>query len=371
MRWLLVVFVLLHGLIHLMGFAKAFGHAELPQLAAISRPMGVVWLAAALLSFATAVALLTWPRGWWALAGVAALVSQIAIASAWADARFGTVANVVLLVAAVYGFLTQGPFSFEAAFERDASLGLERTAGLGQAEMITEADLDAIPPPVQGYLRAIGVVGQPRVRNYQLRFRGRIRSAPEARWMPFTADQVSFADQPARLFLMRATMWGIPVQAFHRFVAGRASMRVRALGALTMVDAKGEVMDRSETVTLFNDMCLLAPGTLVGPNITWEPVDEHTARARFSNAGQTITATLVFDQSGLLVNFWSDDRSRSSPDGKSFTQLRFSTPLRDYRAYGPVRLARHGQARWRLPEGGEFVYGEFELVRVDYNAERM
>jgi hypothetical protein len=65
--------------------------------------------------------------------------------------------------------------------------------------------------------------------------------------MPFTADQVSFADQPGRLFLMDASMLGLPVQAFHRFAGGRATMRVKALGALTMVDARGEVMDRSET----------------------------------------------------------------------------------------------------------------------------
>ena len=97
-------------------------------------------------------------------------------------------------------------------------------------------------------------------------------------------------------------------------------------------------MDRAETVTLFNDMCLLAPGTLIDPGIAWEAVDATTARARFTNGGQTITATLLFDSAGQLTNFVSDDRSRSSPDG-TFTPRRFSTPLRDYRDFGPVRLA--------------------------------
>jgi len=189
--------------------------------------------------------------------------------------------------------------------------------------------------------------------------------------MPFTADQVSFADDPTRLFLMDASMRGLPVQAFHRFAGGKATMRVKALGALTMVDASGEVMDRSETVTLFNDMCLLAPGTLIAPNIQWETVDDRTARARFTNGSQAITATLFFGQDGLLENFVSDDRSRSMPDGKTFTQLRFSTPVRNYQTYGPLRLGRNGQARWRLPDGSEFVYGEFELLEADYNVDRL
>jgi hypothetical protein len=268
------------------------------------------------------------------------------------------------------GLLPRSPFGFRAAFEREARAGLARTAA-GPEVPITEADLEPLPPPVRRYLRAVGVVGRPHVRNYRLRFRGRIRSAPDARWMPFTADQVSLVHDPTRLFLMNARMRGLPVQAFHRYAGGRATMRVKALGVLTVADASGEVMDRSETVTHFNDMCLLAPGALVGPNIEWQAVDDRTARARFTHAAQTIAATLLFDDAGWLMNFVSDDRSRSSPDGKSFTPLRFSTPVRGYEDYGPVRLARWGEARWRLPESGEFVYGEFELLGAEYNGDRL
>ncbi len=260
----------------------------------------------------------------------------------------------------------QGPTSFRAQFERDVAAGLARPV---ETHVVTEADLTGLPEPVRRYLRATGVVGQPRVWNYRLRFRGRIRGAPGARWMPFEADQQSFADQPARLFLMRARMVALPVEAFHRLIGGRATMQVKIAGAIPMVDARGDVMDQSEAVTLFNDMCLLAPGTLLDPGIGWEQVDAHTVRARFAHGGHTISATLLFGDDGLLTNFISDDRSRSSPDGKVFTRLRFSTPVRDYRDFGSVRLAGHGEARWTLPEG-EFSYGEFDLQDVAYNVAR-
>jgi hypothetical protein len=184
--------------------------------------------------------------------------------------------------------------------------------------------------------------------------------------MPFEADQQSFADRPVRLFLMRARMLGLPVVAFHRLIDGRATMQVSIAGAIPIANAHGDEMDRSEAVTLFNDMCILAPGTLVEPGITWETVDSHTARAHFTNGDQTISATLLFDDDGLLVNFVSDDRSMASPDGALFTRLRFSTPLRGYRNFGPVRLAAHGEARWLLAEG-EFTYGEFDLQEIAYN----
>ncbi len=58
MRWVLIDLLLLHGLIHLMGFAKAFGYAELPQLTqSISREWGVLWLLARGLVVATAMML--------------------------------------------------------------------------------------------------------------------------------------------------------------------------------------------------------------------------------------------------------------------------------------------------------------------------
>lgn len=362
----LVVGVLaVHGLIHLMGFAKAFGFAELPQLTQpISRAWGLAWLAAAILVLVSAAMFGVGHRRFWLVGAAALCVSQAVIIVAWRDAWAGTVANVVLLLLVSHAWLTVGPRSFHAQFTRDAQAGLARPI---EAPLVTESDLAPLPGPVQRYLRQAGVVGQPRVRNYRLRFRGRIRSAPDSAWMPFEAEQQSFTDPPTRLFLMRARMFGLPVEAFHRLADGHATMQVKVVGLVPMVDARGDVMDRSETVTLLNDMCLLAPGTLLEPAIAWEPIDALTVRARLTNEGHTVTATLFFDEHGRLTNFESNDRSRLSPDGKTFTQLPFSTPVTGYRAFGATQLGARGDARYRLPEG-PFTYGEFEIVDVAYNA---
>jgi uncharacterized protein YjeT (DUF2065 family) len=102
---MIVLFALalvVHGVIHLLGFAKAFGLAELPQLTQpISQLLGVAWLAAALLFVVAGLSLFTWPRAWWVLAGVAVLVSMIAMVPSWTDARFGALANLIVLVGAI------------------------------------------------------------------------------------------------------------------------------------------------------------------------------------------------------------------------------------------------------------------------------
>jgi hypothetical protein len=322
----------------------------------------LLWLAAAIVTVAAAVAVIAWPRGLWLVGAAAAFLSQAAIATAWTDARFGTIVNLLLLAGATLGFLTEGPTSFRARMEGEARKGLARRAS---PVPVTEADLAPLPEPVRRYLRAAGVVGRPRPRAYRVHLHGRLRSGPDTPWMPFEVDQQSFVEPPTRLFLMHASMRGLPVEAFHRLAGGHATMQVKALGAIPIIDAAGPELDRSEAVTLLNDLALLAPGALLEPAVRWEPVDDRTARARFTNGAQSITATLHFGADGFLRDFESDDRSRASPDGKTFTRLRFSTPIESYRSFGPYRLPAVVEARWH-PPGGPFAYGEFEVVELAY-----
>jgi hypothetical protein len=63
MKWVIVALLVIHGAIHSMGFLKAYGIAELPQLRQpISPAMGRLWLAAAVLVLVTAACLAFAPR---------------------------------------------------------------------------------------------------------------------------------------------------------------------------------------------------------------------------------------------------------------------------------------------------------------------
>ena len=80
MRWIPIALLGVHGLIHLMGFAKGFGYAGLSQLTQpISRVWGLAWLAAALLVTTTAVMMAVGARSYWIAGAVALLVSQAVI----------------------------------------------------------------------------------------------------------------------------------------------------------------------------------------------------------------------------------------------------------------------------------------------------
>ncbi len=219
------------------------------------------------------------------------------------------------------------------------------------------------------YVRRSGAIGQPRVTSFRARIHGRIRAGADQPWMPFTGEQVNtYGTWPNRLFFIDARMFGLPVDVFHHFVGPSATMQVKVCSLVSMADAHGPEMDRSETVTIFNDMCVFAPAALVDAAISWREIDARTVEGIFTRGEQTVSARLVFDDDDQLVDFVSDDRSRSSSDGTTFTPQRWSTPLRGYRSFGARRIAGIGEARWHAPDPeGEFAYLEFLTDDIAYN----
>jgi hypothetical protein len=267
---------------------------------------------------------------------------------------------LLVLVGAVLGY---GPSSLRANYARDVASMLPHDS---DEALVTERDLADLPPVLQRYLRLTGTVGQPRVHDYRAHFRGRIRSGPRAAWMTFDAEQTSSCDPPARLFLMNAWMSGLPVVAFHRYVGPAATLQVKLLGLVPVANAAGPQLDESETVTLFNDMCLLAPAALLDPAIRWSEAGPDTVRATYTHAGHTIRADLVFDAAGELVDFVSDDRAAGSADGRSFTPMRWSTPVSGYHTFGAHRLFTRGAAVWHAADG-PYDYLQLELLDIAYN----
>lgn len=356
--------LVVHGLLHLLGAAKGLRFAALPQLTQpISPSLGLLWLAAASLFVSSAVCVFVWPRGWWIVATVALVASTAALIPSWNDAQFGALVNVVVLVGAGFGFLAHGPFSLRAAYDDDVSAGL---VPVSHHQIVTEADLASLPPPVTKYLRLVGVVGRPRVDNFRVTMRGRIRSGPDAGWMPFRAEQHTVVHERTRLFYLDASLLGIPVQGYHRYASGRASMEVKAAALVRVASAAGAQMTQSETVTLLNDMCIFAPATLIDPHISWQSVDRLTARATFTHAGYTVSADLTFADSGELLDFVSDDRSRLSPDGTHLTRARWSTPVSQYQDRAGLHLPTFGVGRWQ-DASGEYDYLQLTIDEVRYN----
>jgi len=366
LRWAVAGVALVHGLIHLLPAAERFGWIDDPGLET-SNTTGMLWLGAGVLLLLTAALAAMDVGWWWLLALIGAVVSQVAILTAWSDAASGTLANLLLAALAVLALLLLGPGSFHAQWRSNAkrALGSVRKGGA----TLTEEDLLGLPALVAEHVRRSGALGHPAPQTMRAEFHGRVRSGHGEPWMPFTGIQVStFGPDPERYFIMDARRRGLPVTVLHCYRHGTATMRAKVLSLVKVLDASGPEMDRSETVTIFNDLVVLAPGTLVTAPITWTELDEHRVRGDYTIGGHTVSAELIFDGTGRLVDFVSSDRSRASDDGSSFTRQDWSTPSPHLRQRAGYRFMS-GTARWREPDGW-FTYVELEFDEILIDARR-
>ena len=355
----LLILLVLHGLIHLMGFTKAFGFAEMKQLTQyISRPAGVLWLAACLLFIIAAYLLWRKADMWWVVAIAAVVISQVVIVMDWKDARFGTIANVIIVAGIIMG---AGVVGFKNSFLSEARNGLLQTPYFKDG-LLTEEDLVSLPEPVKNYIRYTGCVGKPRVNRFKIIFHGALRNNDQSTWMPLTSVQYNFMQEPTRLFFLNAVMKKLPVAGFHCYKNRKAYMDIRLLSLFKVQFQKGPDMDQSETVTFFNDMCCMAPATLIDPRIEWLETDGLNVKAKFTNGHIAITATLYFNKTGELANFISNDRY-STDEGK---KLPWSTPLHDYRLINNHLLPGYAETIYTYPDRN-FIYGNFSIEEITYN----
>jgi hypothetical protein len=304
-------------------------------------------------------------KDWWWMIGTASIIlSQVLILSSWHDARFGTIANVIILFLVV---ISAGSYFVEQNFNQAVRNNFENNNKLND-ELLTESDIAHLPAPIQKYIRYTGSIGKPKVKNFKAVFTGGIRSKPTDEYMSFTSTQYNFFDSPSRIFYIGAKKMGMPVIGLHIYEKEKAVFQIKLLGLFTFVDAKGNKMDQGETVTVFNDMCFMAPATLIDKRIVWESIDDLNVKAVFINGKIRISATLYFNDKGELINFISNDRYDT--DGKTYNNYPWLTPVKAYKNVAGYRLPSEAELIYIRPDG-EFTYGRFLLKDIQYNLNRI
>lgn len=291
---------------------------------------------------------------------VAVLLSQILIFLIWRDARYGTIANLMVITGIIIGFKT---WRFEQEYKQTVKEFFKHTAIT--TEMLSEDDMKHLPEAVKRYIRYCGFVGKPKINHFTLAFTGNIRKNNESEWMPFTSEQHNFINPSVRLFFMNASMKHLPVNGFHAYKTGKAFMDIRLLSLFRVQYQKGKAMDTAETVTFFNDMCCMAPGSLIDNRIQWLSMEGDSIQTKFTAHGISIHATLVFNELGQLIDFISNDRYALQEDG-SMKQLRWHTPLKGYKAINGYTLAGYAETIYDYPDG-PLCYGNFSLTGIKYN----
>lgn len=255
-------------------------------------------------------------------------------------------------------------------FHRElAASGLPEGA---EGPIVTNADVEALPEPAQRYLRFMGVVGRPRDWSFKLNSTGRFRLRNDERaWFDVDIWQYNSRHEVARLFRMDGRMNGVmPIVARDTYVNGKGRMVGKLFDLVTVADGQGPEFDLGELATYLDDAVLFAPSFLLGPEATWQGVDEHTFDVALTDRGRTVTGRVVIDAQGAPRDFITSDRYLEDPDDPEHAQIRgeWHTPVEGWQHVDGRAFPTRGQGVWHL-KSGPYVYAEleFEPDGITYN----
>lgn len=360
------LFLTVHGLIHLMGFAAYWPLAEIQELpykttllggrwhvgAGGMRIFSLLWLLAAVGFVAAAIALVM-HQGWWlpALVGVT-LLSLALCALDWSVAFRGALIDIVILIALLPTVgLRIPPKPFPPYPE--------------QTPPLTTIPLPSnLPAPVSRYYEAtLGediplinsavISGRATMRVFGITFPARFR---------FTHQ----AGQNYRHYI-EATLFGIPIMKVNEsYLDGNA--RMETPGGVIENEAK---IDQAANLGLWAESIWLPSIFLIDPRVRWEDIDDNTAYlvVPFDSAqgnafgdGEEVF-TVVFDPKTELLSTLEAMRYREAADED---KILWHNEAVEWSQMGGYQLPTVGSATW-MDEGTPWAV--FTVEDVVYNVD--
>ncbi len=368
MRFALTFLLALHASIHVFGFVKWSKLSDVSQLsgrtlislgATAGQLFALLWLMALVGLLTAAILHATHHGHWWILALGSVVLSQFLIVFAWHDAKFGTIANALILVPVVVAG-AHARFEHTVATEIRALLA---TAPKSGSAIVRTEELGSLPPPVRAWLAASGVVGRERARTVRLRQTGELRTSPDAAWMPAQADQYFVVDEPAFIWRVDATLMHVfPFAGRDSYSAGAGHMLIKAASLVNVVDANDEKIAHGALLRFLGEM-IWFPSAALNPYIAWEAIDETHAKATMSHGGLVASAQFSFDDQHRFVGLRAERYLGGGTDAKLTP---WSVSCTEWRTMEGVEVPSKGEVSWQL-SSGTFSYYRWEILDVQYN----
>lgn len=266
-----------------------------------------------------------------------------------------------LAVLAGAGAEVAGHRAFTSLVRRDVQ-ALRARARPGRAGVVTEEMLADLPGPVRRYLRCTGVVGKPVPGSVRLRQKGRMRAGPGQPWLLLDAEEHYSVQPPGFVWAGTARLGPLAVaRARDMYAGGTGRMLVKIASLWPVADVSGEQADQAAMMRYLSEM-IWFPAAFLADSISFEAVDDCSARVIFTDHGRTATGTLVFDRQGRVTDFVAQ-RYRAADASSPET---WSTPVTGYGEFEGLLLPARGKAIYKLP-GGDLEYIDVAVTDLHYD----
>jgi hypothetical protein len=340
------IVLILHGLVHLLGFVAYWPLAELTELpykttllngrlpigASGMRVYSVLWLATAVAFAAAAIGLLAKQSWWLPLLGTAVILSLVITALDWNQAWRGAILSLVILIPVLLAVgLRVQPRPFPPYPE--------------PTQALTAVPLPSdLPAPVARYYKTIMGEEVPVVETAVISGRGQLRIKGVT--FPARFRFTHIAGQGYR-HTIEATLFGYPLMKVNEwYLDGQARLEL----PVGVIENEPKI-DAAANLSLWGEAVWLPSIFITDPRVRWEAVNENTARlivpfdsAQDRPAGDGEESfTVTFDpQTGLLRTL----TALRWKEADSETKLLWTNEVLGWQTFNDVLLPSPATTTW-------------------------
>lgn len=361
MKIAFLIIVLLHGLIHLLGFVKGFELREVKELTLpISKTLGVVWLTATILFLTYGFLYLLNSKYAWLIGLVAVVVSQVIIFLFWKDAKFGTIPNIIILAVSIVSF---GYYNFQRIIQEETAQLLSKNVN-AENRILNEADLVNLPVPVKNWLKNCGALGKPFISMGKVTQTAEMQMKPDQdNWLTATATQYTTIDNPAFIWSVDVKMNSIlSFQGRDKYDEGKGEMLIKLNSLFNVVNERGEKMDEGTLQRYLGEMVWF-PSLALSTYITWEQIDENTAKATMTYKGTSGSGTFYFNSNGDITKFSALRFNGNDTDAK---RRNWEMNILDYKTFEGIKVPAKMTSTWKLDDI-DWTWLKLEVTDIKYN----
>jgi hypothetical protein len=361
MRIAFLIIVLLHGLIHLLGFVKGLGFKEVKELTLpISKPMGFVWLTATAFFLSYGILYLIHSKYAWFFGLAAVVISQILIIMFWKDAKFGTIPNILILFVSLASL---GHHNFQKLVEQETNHLISQNKMI-ENRIIKENDIEALPEPVSNWLRNAGVVGKPFISIGKVTQTAGMKMKPEQEnWMTAKAIQYTTIDNPAFIWTVDVKMNSLlTFQGRDKFENGKGKMLIKMNSLINVVNEQGEKLDEGTLQRYIGEMVWF-PSLALSPYIAWEQIDDTTAKATMTYKGTSGSGTFHFNTNGDVTRFSALRYKGNDAEAK---RHEWTINISEYKTFEGIKVPAKMTSTWKLDERN-WTWLKLKVTDIKYN----
>ena len=233
------------------------------------------------------------------------------------------------------------------------------------APLPAKAGIPASPEPVARYVSwALGENQNP-VDCVHVRYTGRIRYGRTGRWMKMNGEALFSLATPA--FTWHAKIAYTPgtwIEAFDYYVHHEAGMNFNLFSFLPLNNAHTGGIRGSSLFRYLACMPLFPMIHRSSDFISWETVDDSTAKASIRDADLSVEAIARFDARGWIRSITTCQNVHPET-GRPLPGL-FSSRFSGYAEVGGYRIPIQIASELILPDG-EYVCAEYSITAVKYD----